>query len=66
MDADPGPEAFEIWERSCDQLRLIADLVRDPAKREAILEQVAESERRMADRIALHRQQYEERKAASA
>jgi hypothetical protein len=60
-----GPEAFEIWERSCDQLRLVADLIPDPAKRQAILEQVEESERRMAARIELHRQRYEERKGTA-
>jgi hypothetical protein len=60
----PLEEAVAIWKRSCEALRLIAELTGDPAERQAILNDVAESERRMSERIELHRQRYEERRSA--
>jgi hypothetical protein len=58
----PVTEAFEIWARSCSALRFSAEIEPDPQKRQAILDTVAESERRMEARMELHRQRYEERK----
>jgi hypothetical protein len=62
----PVEEAFEIWKRSCDGLRLCAELDPDPVKRQELLDAVAASERRMAQRCEQHIQKYEARKNGSA
>jgi hypothetical protein len=62
----PVEEAFSIWQRSCAGLRLVAENDPNPEKRQALLDAVAESERRMAERIELHVRKYEERKNGDA
>jgi hypothetical protein len=62
----PVEEAFEVWKRSCDGLRLCAELDPNPEKRQELLDAVAASERRMAERMELHLRRYEDRKAAQA
>jgi hypothetical protein len=59
----PLPEALAVWERACTHLRLLAE--HRPADREAILKRVAESERRMAEKIAKHREKVEEKQGAA-
>jgi hypothetical protein len=62
----PFAEALAVWQRSCAHMRLAADLTADPDRRQALLDVVAASERRMEERLALHRQRYEERKNGDA
>jgi hypothetical protein len=62
----PVEEACSIWQRSCAGLRLVAENDPNPEKRQALLDAVAESERRMAERIELHVRKYEERKNGDA
>jgi hypothetical protein len=62
----PVDEAYQIWARSCAHLRLCAELAPNPAERQELLDAVAASERRMAERIELHVRKYEERKNGDA
>jgi hypothetical protein len=57
----PLPELIEIWERSCAHLRLLAEYCSDPAKRDAILRKVEESERRLAELAARYRARVEKK-----
>jgi hypothetical protein len=61
----PVAEAYAVWQRSCAHLRLCADLTPNPAERQELLDAIAESERRMEERIALHVRKYEERKRSA-
>lgn len=62
----PVEEAFEIWRRSCAGLRFVAENDPDPEKRQELLDAVAQSEARMAERIEQHIQKYETRKNGRA
>jgi hypothetical protein len=62
----PVEEAFAIWQRSCAGLRLVAENDPNLSRRQELLDVVAESERRMAERMELHVRKYEERKKGDA
>jgi hypothetical protein len=62
----PFAEAVAVWQRSCAHMRLAADLDPDPDRRQALHDLVDASERRMAERLALHRQRHEARKNGDA
>jgi hypothetical protein len=55
----PLSELIDIWERSLTHLRLLAKHCHKREDREAILEQVADSERRMAERVGRYRARVE-------
>jgi hypothetical protein len=61
----PLQELFEIWERARAHLRLFAKYYPEHEDRDAILKQIAESERRMAERIAKYRKKMEEKRGAA-
>jgi hypothetical protein len=61
----PAEEAYAIWQRACGHLRLYADLTPDLDVRQSILDAVAASEARMAERIERNVQRYEERKRSA-
>ena len=58
----PLPEAFDIWERACAHLRLLAEHCPKPADRDDILKKVAESERRMEESYAKYQRKMEEKR----
>jgi hypothetical protein len=62
----PFAEAVAVWQRSGAHMRLAADLALDPDRRQSLLDLVSASERRMEERLALHRQRHEERKNGDA
>jgi hypothetical protein len=59
----PLPEKLAIWERACEHLRLHAEYY--PEDQDVTLKQVAESERRMTEMIAKHREKVEEKRGAA-